>query len=348
MSQYEDHSAPGPGIHRLPIPVPLPFQYTYAYVLEGPDGFFLVDAGMDVPNARDRWTDFARALGLSANNVHGIFITHYHPDHVGLAGWLAETFEAPVYMLAGEEQTARFLFGGTPLPTDLHHFFEVHGMPPSIIDLLRRQDAQAHHDVHLPAVIHALSDESFLPFGPVRVQVLQQKGHTDHQGVLYLPERRILLTGDQVLARISPNVSLWPYSDPNPLQSYLESLARLLRLPVESGLPAHEGLIPDLPGRIRELLAHHHDRAQTVWNVLDKPLTAYEVAERIFRKDLSPYQMRFALGEALAHLEFLRYAGDLVRDEKTLPWRYHRARAMRKDSPRQGFAEISGTRCLAR
>jgi glyoxylase-like metal-dependent hydrolase (beta-lactamase superfamily II) len=262
---------------------------------------------MDTEEARGVWQSVSQYLGLKPGTVTAVVITHFHPDHVGLAGYAQALWDCPVMMLEEERQTVYALFDGNP-PL-LHDFFVHNGLPADDAEFLDQERWLTQSVVHLPENPRIMGLHTDSRLGDY--QILEQKGHTDHQLLLYLPDRKILLTGDQVLSRITPNISFWPGSDPNPLGSYLQSLQQLQALPVTLGLPAHESLIPDVAGRIEALISHHRERTQQVLEILAAPHDAYTLSQKLFHRPLTRSQWRFALSESLAHLEFLRNQGQV-------------------------------------
>ncbi|MCL5116053.1 MAG: MBL fold metallo-hydrolase [Firmicutes bacterium] len=297
-----------PHVVLLPVPVPLPVHHTNCYALDTEDGFILIDTGMDTPDARTAWQAYDAELGLHRNRVRLIFVTHFHPDHLGLAHWLSDRFEAPVAMMAGDADTAEHYLDSPESLTDetARNFYTAHGVPHDLLESWRKLDDAFHQTLSLPAVIERYHDGQTLNIGALRLQLIEQGGHTDHQGLVYLEDQNLLFTGDQVLARITPNVSRWPAGHSNPLDAYLNSLRMLLKLGHPQGLPAHEAMLDDVNVRIHELIAHHDRRNRDILGILgESPSSAYDLTPKLFRRNLDGYQFRFALGEALAHLEFL-------------------------------------------
>ena len=298
----DDITEPISGVFRIPIPVPLPLKYLYSYAIALNQDYLVLDLGMDTPQARDAWMKATQHLGLEHGRVRAVFLTHFHPDHVGLADFAADLWQAPLFMWKQELETVYRLFDESP--KSLMTFFSLHGMPQDMAEYLDQERFFTQAVVHLPVNPRIQPLDPLTTWGPF--QLLDQAGHTDHQLLLYWPERQLLFTGDQVLARITPNISFWPDTDPDPLASYLESLRKLQMLPVRLGLPAHEGVINDVGGRIDELIKHHNERAGRILDLLSVPRTAFETAQHLFKRDLTRSQWRFALSETLAHLEYLR------------------------------------------
>jgi len=132
-------------------------------------------------------------------------------------------------------------------------------------------------------------------------------GHSDFHFILHEEEEGVLLAGDHLLLRITPNIELWTHTAPRPLARYLGSIKKLKGLPVEVILPGHGPLFHDLDGRIEELAEHHEERLVVMHAAFEgeEPATPYEISRRVFAEGLSYHQMRFALAETLAHLEHL-------------------------------------------
>lgn len=314
------------GITRVPIPVPLPVHTTNCYVLDSGDGVFIVDAGMDTPEAREAWEYAIGTLHLREAHVRGIFVTHFHPDHLGLAAWLSNRLGAPVRMMGGEREAARqYLRPWTQVDWDrFRDFYMTHG--------LTREQAADWWDLEqafrqgltMPLHVEPIQPDHEEYHGRLSLVFLEQGGHTEHQGLVWLPKQRILFTGDQVLARITPNVSLWPNSCGNPLQEYLESLDRLRGLDVALALPAHETPIDNLHARVDALFEHHRQRGEKVLELLkSEGQTGLELTCQLFDRPLHDYQLRFALGETLAHVEYLRQWG-AIRVTEGMPQRIWR------------------------
>jgi glyoxylase-like metal-dependent hydrolase (beta-lactamase superfamily II) len=175
--------------------------------------------------------------------------------------------------------------------------------------------------VRLPERFVPLQPEDRIELGGSEARVIHTPGHSDFHFVLHDEARQLLFAGDHLLLKITPNIGLWMYTAPRPLERYLDSIASLRGLDVELVFPGHGPLFHDLDGRIEELILHHEERLSVMHEALaGEPATAFEVARRVFPDDLSDHQLRFALAETLAHLEHLvddgraeRLDGEVVR-----------------------------------
>ena len=294
-------------VWQIKLPVPFPLGFVAAYMVEGPQGWTLIDAGYDYRPAREAWKAGSAAAGLDlSRDVERLIITHFHPDHLGAARWLQQVSGAPVFMMDREIPFARRLWGSP----DAGPFVELlvrNGMPQGMAE---KGAAAMRSGLALPETLSPLSAGEKLQLGAGVARVLHAPGHADHQLVLHDEDRRILFAADHLMLGITPNVGLWPETEPRPLACYLGSLASMRGLDVDLVLPGHGPVFRDLAGRIDEITDHHAERLETMHATLGAgPKTPYEVSRIVFSGTLSVYQRCFALAETLAHLDHLALEG---------------------------------------
>ena len=296
------------GVYQLKLPVPFPLRFVSVYLVRGDDGWTLVDAGYDYPPIREAWEAGAAAAGCDLGaDVARIIVTHFHPDHLGAARWLQGRTGAPVLMLEDEIAFSERIWGGAGSPETFAEYLGRHGMPRGMAE---KAAAQMRSGVALPAEMSPLSPGQKVPCGPGAARVLHAPGHADHQLVLHDEGRGILFAADHVLLAITPNVGLWPETEPRPLARYLASLETMRGPDVNLVLPGHGPVFHDLDGRVDELAAHHAERLGAMLAVLAAgPRTPYEVSRVAFRGTLTVHQRCFALAETLAHLDHLVVGG---------------------------------------
>ena len=296
------------GVYQLKLPVPLPLQFVSVYLIEGDDGWTIVDAGYHYPMTYEVWESGAAAVGCDLDwDVSRIVVTHFHPDHLGGARWLQERSGAPVYMLEEEIYRSRDLWGGEPDPTPFVDHLARHGMPR---ELAASAAAKMRASLLLPEQMLPLGVGEKLSGGRGAFRVIHAPGHADYQLMLHDEERKILFAADHVLLKITPNIGLWPESKPHPLARYLESVESLRELNADLILPGHGPVFHDLDGRISELVDHHEERLGFMHSTLNgTSLSSYEVSRKAFRGALTIYQRCFALAETLAHLDHLELEG---------------------------------------
>ena len=294
-------------MRRITFPLPLGIDHVHCYALDGDDGWTIVDTGLGVDDAAERWRT---TLGELGGRVARIVVTHFHPDHVGAAGILAELTGAPV--LQGEEDYAQCVraWGGDTSREALVAYMLEHGLPKDAAQHMREES------VSLAEFVKYASDPQLLREDDEVAgwRVLQLPGHAD--GHICLLRDSVLIAGDALLATISPNVGLYHEARPDPLGDYLASLARIVELAPRIAYAGHGPTIDDPPQRADELIAHHRERLDETAGALDgSPRTAYDVSLRLFPDDLSPVLRRFALAESRAHLEYLALRGEIRRVE---------------------------------
>ena len=295
------------GIWQLKLPVPFPLRFVSAYLVEDEDGWTLIDAGYDYPPARAAWETGATAAGCDlAREVDRIVVTHFHPDHIGAARWLGEKTGAPVFMMDREIPFARKIWSSSDAGPFVEYLTR-HGMPGPAAG---SAGAVMRYALPLPDEIHPLRPTEKLAMGERAVRVVHVPGHADNQILLHDETRGILFAADHLLLGITPNIGLWPESEPHPLARYLGSLECMRGLGADLVLPGHGPAFHDLDGRIEELISHHGERLEVMRRgISGRPKTPYEVSRLVFRGTLTQHQRCFALAETLAHLDHLVLEG---------------------------------------
>lgn len=310
-------------LFRIPIPVPFPMKYIYCYLAVGKQGVVMIDVGFNYPAAQEAWKQAFTELKLQPRDIKVIYLTHFHPDHFGLSGWMQELTGAPVYISEADMEMVDRAWRNDDVQAQLvGQMAKDNGVPDLLAEQIVEHMLKLHHHVlPLPELRSLTMTEVRL--GDELWQVISTPGHSDGHRCLYQPESRLLLAGDHILDKITPNISLWPGGRPNPLQDYVQSLQQTAALDISLALPAHGKLIDNVPQRVTELLEHHEQRLEQMRVLAKQGRTAYEVASDVFRhKELSPHQWRFAMAETLAHLECLAFQGKLNKSQDGQMTRY--------------------------
>lgn len=304
-----------PGIEVIPVPIPYPFKYVNCYLLLG-DGAVLVDCALDTPEARGALEAGLARHGLKFGDLDRLVLTHHHPDHYGLAG-LIEAEGVPVYLLDVElERGHPFWTEPEAMSRTGLELFRRHGVPDEALSNLGREMDKTRSRVHAPRNPRTFRDGEVLELAGQRWRAVWTPGHADGHAMLLRESDGVLLAGDHVLERISPNIGVWAYSYPDPLGLYLESLEKARGLEVALALPGHYRPLRDLRGRIDELAAHHQERLDYLMGLMNgEPKTCWELSLGLFPGELSLPQRRFAWSETLAHLEYLVNLGAVERSE---------------------------------
>ncbi|GIL27047.1 MBL fold metallo-hydrolase [Actinocatenispora comari] len=320
-----------PGLWSVPVPIPHnPLRYTLCYLFPGADGVVLVDPGWDSPDGRTALTAGLAAAGAAPHEVAGVVITHTHPDHHGLSGWLRETAGAWVAMHPDEAASMPSrLWQGLTLDDD-RAFLRTHGVPAGEVDTIAVDPGQVAALLAMAEPDRYLTDGEFAPIPDRQVRAVLTPGHTPGHLCLHDADAGVLLTGDHLLPRISPTIGVHTDRDGDPLTDYLAALGRMDGYGEVEALPAHEYRFRGVPDRARQLVAHHDHRAAEILAVLDAvpAPTTWQLAERITWsrgwERLVGVPRRLALAETVAHLYQLRTAG-VVTDRAGAPTRWYRA-----------------------
>jgi glyoxylase-like metal-dependent hydrolase (beta-lactamase superfamily II) len=317
------------GLWWLRMPLPIALEDINLWLLEEPGGFALVDTGMATPAAREIWERLALSL-LAERPLTRIMLTHLHPDHSGLAAWLQQRFAVPVWTSAATLEQLRLLLGETtaPMLAERLAFFARHGVDP-IEQMAPSLGSKGYQDsvAGVPQESRLMRDEDQTEIGSRHWRWLETGGHAHGHLCLHaaLPQS-VLIAGDQVLPTISPNVGLTPLTpDPNPLATYLQSLERLAAL--DAGtlvLPSHGRPFLGLAARALEIRLHHERRLGKLFEACRTPLTAFQCLPFLYRREQRGFNLFLAMGEALAHLEYLACSGQFTRLSDPAITRYQR------------------------
>lgn len=307
-----------PGIFWLRMPLPFSLDHINLWVLDAGDHWAIVDTGLSSEAVKAHW----RALfsgPLRAKPVGRLIVTHYHPDHIGLAGWLASRWQIPLEMSRSEFLLARTLTGDVAerTPADVVRFYAAQGWPEAAVHRLEAGPwGQFGRAVHtLPTGYKRLQAGDRLSIGKRQWTILVGAGHSPEHVCLFDAESRLLISGDQVLARITSNVSVYPTEpEADPLGDWLSSIAALKSLPEDTlVLPAHNEPFLGLHTRLDQLADDHHRKLDALMAACATPQTAYQCFATLFRKTIADDELQMATGEALAHLQWLAKRGRLIR-----------------------------------
>jgi glyoxylase-like metal-dependent hydrolase (beta-lactamase superfamily II) len=302
-----------PGVHWLRMPLPFALDHINLWLLEDGESWTLVDCGVNSTASTTLWERLV-ADCLRGRKIGRLVVTHYHADHVGLGGWHARRWDAPLWMTEGEYLTALALYYETPG----HHrgamfdLFRAHGLEETRIDGMKSfSGAYPRLITELPHTFRRIMPDEKLVIGGRDWRVLAGYGHAPEHASLYCEELAVMIAGDMVLPRISTNISVRPVEpDGNPLARFLESLQRFTALPQGTlVLPSHGLPFRGLHGRLAQLQAHHAERLGELEAACAEPRCARELVPILFRRALDDRAWYFAMGECVAHLNYLMYAG---------------------------------------
>jgi glyoxylase-like metal-dependent hydrolase (beta-lactamase superfamily II) len=314
-----------PGVKWLRMALPFALNHINLWLLrdeiDGVPGWSVVDCCIHTDAAKAQWEQvFANELdGLP---ILRVIVTHMHPDHIGLAHWLCERWQVPLWISATDYCMARI---GTLGPTGFGGdtaaaFFAAHGLndPDSIEKIKARGSYFPTLVPSVPRQYRRLQDGDTLTIGGRAWQCISGYGHAPEHISLYCAELKLLIGGDMMLPRISTNVSVYDQEpESNPLRQFLDSIDKFKAL--DGGtltLPAHGKPFTGLHQRIAQLHAHHRDRlAEVLAACTGQPCSAADMLAVLFKRALDLHQTTFAMGESIAHLHLLWFEGRLQRTQ---------------------------------
>jgi len=309
--------AEGIGWTRSPVPGSL--NHINLWVLEDGEGVALVDSGLDIPPAREAW-EALFAGPLAGRAVTRVICTHFHPDHLGLAGWLAERFGVRLWMTRGEWLFARMLTADirdAPPPEALAYWRAAGWSEERIEEEAAKGWGRFASVVSpVPVAFVRLQDGDSLPIGGRTWRIVIGSGHSPEHACLVDDEGGLMIAGDQVLPRITSNVSL-SLSEPeaDPLGEWLASIAKLKTLPDDLlVLPSHGEPFTGLHARLDALAQGHRGRLDALHAHLDEPRRALDCFTVLFGRKIEDGSLGLATGEAMAHLRRLEVEGRAVRE----------------------------------
>lgn len=305
------------GIYWLRMPLPFRLDHINLWLLEDGEGWTIVDSGINRPETEERWERIF-ATALAGKPVKRVIVTHWHPDHVGMAAWLQDRWQVPVSMTQGEWLMAQTVWHrqGERSDNDRIDFCRRNGLGEEGINALIGNPGGYRRGVRdLPGTFYRLRAGDRITIDRSEWRIIIGTGHAPEHACLYCPEKNLLISGDQVLPRISTNVSVWSIEpEGNPLGDFLGSIPQFRTLPEDVlVLPSHNTPFYGLHRRLDQLDAHHLERLELVRSHCATPHSAADLIPVLFRRELDVHQLSFAMGEAVAHLHYLEARSLLLR-----------------------------------
>lgn len=316
-----------PGLLWLRMPLFGSLRWINVWAIADGPGWTIVDTGFHTQKSIAAW-QAAFNGPLNGKSVSRVIVTHMHPDHAGMAGWIAEQFPAAVWMTRLEYLTCRLMAAdtGRPAPIDGVRFYRGAGWSEESIQQYRERFGQFGKMIFpMPASYRRIADGDVLIIGGREWLVVVGRGHSPEHACLYCPELKVMISGDQVLPRISSNVSVHPTEpDADPLHDWLTSLANIkARIPDDVlVLPAHNSPFNGLHARIDELVGGHLTQLANLQQCLDSPRRVVDTFAVLFSRAIGASQFGMATGEAIAHLNYLHHRGRVTceRDQNDVWW----------------------------
>lgn len=309
-----------PGIHWVRMPLPFSLKWINLWLIEDETGWTVVDTGMPLDETKAAWRKiFAEKLGDKP--VHRIIVTHMHPDHIGNAGWMRRKTQASFWISRLEYLMCRVLVAdtGREAPEAGLRFYREAGWSEDDIENYKSRFGGFGRGVsRLPDSYYRLEDGFEFEMARQTWRVIMGNGHSPEHACLYCPALNVLISGDQLLPRISSNVSVFPTEpDGNPLDDWIKSCEKL-KANVPSDvlvLPAHNEPFTGAHQRLDALIRGHEVALKRLKQRLSQePRRVVDVFPAIFGRKIGQDVLSMATGEALAHLNYLIHSGEAVRE----------------------------------
>ncbi|MDC1310932.1 MBL fold metallo-hydrolase [Burkholderiales bacterium] len=308
-------------IHWCRHQLPFALDHINTWLLEDEGRTVIVDTGIADKLSQDGWNKTLNSEQHSSE-ISKIIVTHLHPDHIGNAGWLNIQTNASVWMTQAEFLTAQAIFEKNPshVTSAIDALFRRHGLPANdSMSVAKKGDHYEKLVGSLPTSFIKITDGDQLKIGGNFWRAIIGSGHSPEHLSLYCEEENVLIAGDMLLPRISTNVAVWPHSpDGNPLEEFLTSIDAFQKLPADVLiLPSHGLPFVGAHHRVKELQDHHEERLNKILAICSEPQNAFQILPTLFERELDAYQLFFAMGESIAHLNYLWWAGEVSRQEST-------------------------------
>ena len=320
--------AVAPGIRWIRMPLPFALDHINLWALEDDgNGLTLVDTGLGDDRTKELW-EVLFSGPLADRTPSRLIATHFHPDHMGLAGWLCDRFGIELTAAMREWLFGRMLWleeSEEFIANQVAYYRRIGFDADQLVGVGERGNTYRIRIGVIPVKVVGIRHGDEITIGGRSWRMIEGGGHSPEHACLYCAEAGLLISGDQVLPRISPIVGVWPQQpESEPLSLFLDALIRLRELPADTlVLPSHGLPFRGLHTRIDELLAHHEERLERTLTACAHPVTALEVLKVLFKRELDTHQMGFATAETLAHLHHLMKKGTVTRalgDDGV--WRY--------------------------
>lgn len=310
---FETHPQPkerfevAPGVYWLRMPMPGRLDHVNVWLLRDEGGWTVVDTGLNSDDIRACWESVFENL-LEGLPVKRVICTHMHTDHAGLAGWITRRFDIELWMSRASYFMGRDMASYTQgdMPEEALRFYRRAGFSDTELDQYRERFGTFGRMMSpLPHGFRRIRNGEYLDIGGREWRAVFGHGHTAEHVCLYCPELKVIIGGDQLLPRITPNVSVNP-SEPlaNPLKDWLQSCAELRELLPANllVLPSHQRLYYGLHERLTALIAHHEEALVKLYDLCATPKRAVDVFPALFRNEPTGWAYFAATGESLAHL----------------------------------------------
>lgn len=317
------------GVLWMRLPLPMALDHVNIYALDDGDGWTIIDAGIDTKKSRAVW-ELLLAGPLSGKPINRILVTHYHPDHIGLAGWLqnkgAELWTTRTTWLLGRMLV---LDEQQEWPKEAANFYRAAGMDHQLFEKRRAARPFNFADVvaPLPLGYRRISEGEIISAGGRRWMVRIGHGHAPEHAMLWSLDDDLVIAGDQIIPGISSNLGVHPTEpDQDPVAEWLKSCEYFSNLAEDRhfALPGHKLPFTGVPERLTQLIENHHGALARLLDYLETPHTGGECFVPLFKREIGEGEYSLALAEAIGHLNHLHQTGKITRETRDGVWHWSR------------------------
>ncbi|WP_339169253.1 MBL fold metallo-hydrolase [Paenibacillus sp. FSL H7-0943] len=302
-------------IHQVRLPLPLRLNHVNSYLIEDEEGWSVIDPGLATEDTLTVWTEVLKNYHLTFGDIKRIIVTHYHPDHYGLAGLFQQWTDAAVYSSMETFEWADRIFHSESIRKSAQFSLKC-GVPGSLVNKMSEHHEELFTWVKpIEGAKVILEPEENILLGGRQFQVKLGNGHAEGSIGFLNESSKLFIGGDLLLEKITPNITYDYSTNTNPLQDYFDTLQMLRTLQIQTVLPGHGKVFELAESFIDGVIKHHLERLQeirSIWRNLNaEELTPYEISTYLFPKVVDPASLNFALGETVAHLRYLQKRNEL-------------------------------------
>lgn len=303
-------------IHVFQTVMPFPLKHNNCFLAESEHGWTVLDTGVNLPVNQELWRQVLHEIGISFKHIQSIYLSHYHHDHIGLAGWLQQQSDAEVFMPYQDLLTFNNYVANGNYYGQIRNTCIKEGWPIKLVKELTADINSIDRLIRPLPEMKPYYEEDFLYLNGEKYEIIAIPGHSDGHYMFFNQSNGILFSGDNIVGHTILHISDWPHTRLlNPLDIHMARLYEIANDSIRFVLPGHGEVFNDLGERIHLIKGHHYKRKQLIYSHLTSPCTAWELAGRTFAQSEYIHIKRLNMAETLAYLSSLINEGKVKWDE---------------------------------
>jgi glyoxylase-like metal-dependent hydrolase (beta-lactamase superfamily II) len=297
-------------VHVFKTIMPFPLKDNNCFLAESDKGWVAIDTGVNMPANQAIWQYVLKQIGISFKHIDSIYLSHYHHDHIGLAGWLQQQSGAEVYMPYEDLLTFTNYVACGNYYGQVKNTCVKEGWPVKLVQDLASDINSIDRLIRPLPELKPYYENDHLYLNGQKYEILNLPGHSDGHLVFYGPDTGVLLSGDNIVNHTILQITDWPHTRLiNPLDMHLAQLNNLLDMEINLVLPGHGDVFKDLGVKIHQINRHHKNRKEVIYNHLTSPCSAWELAQQMFNDSEYIHIKRLNLAETVSYLSSLVVEG---------------------------------------